>query len=156
MISEFLQPDFRENAPALEVALCLLIVATGYLLTAAIGALGLAQRGLLKQAGVSGFCTPLHWLLLSIAAWWAALELVYAPFRWRKTEHGLDKASRQESTMRSLLELERLSHGFEAERGELPQILERPKDSAVKSAAASSGRRFRLNGATKRPCLSIR
>ena len=120
MISEFLQPDFRENAPALEVALCLLIVATGYLLTAAIGALGLAQRGLLKQAGVLAL-TPLHWLLLSIAAWWAALELVYAPFRWRKTEHGLDKASRQKSNTRSLLELERLLVDLKR-RGELAQI----------------------------------
>jgi hypothetical protein len=118
MISEFLQPDFRENASAL--ALCLLIVAPGYLLTAAIGALGLAQRGLLKQAGVLAL-TPLHWLLLSIAAWWAALELIYAPFRWRKTEHGLDKASRQKSNTRSLLELERLLVDLKR-RGELAQI----------------------------------
>jgi cellulose synthase/poly-beta-1,6-N-acetylglucosamine synthase-like glycosyltransferase len=118
MISEVLQPDFRENAPAL--AFCLLNVATGYLLTAAIGALGLAQRGLLKQAGVLAL-TPLHWLLLSIAAWWAALELIYAPFRWRKTEHGLDKASRQKSNTRSLLELERLLVDLKR-RGELAQI----------------------------------
>ncbi|MGA9440535.1 MAG: glycosyl transferase family 2, partial [Pseudolabrys sp.] len=32
-----------------------------------------------EKAGVLTL-TPLHWLLLSIAAWWAAVELIYAPF----------------------------------------------------------------------------
>ncbi len=120
MISEFLQPDFRETSPVLELVLCLLIIVAGYLLSAAIGFLGLAQRGLLKQAGVLAL-TPLHWLLLSIAAWWAALELVYAPFSWRKTEHGLDKDSRQKGITSSLLELERLLVDLKR-RGELAQI----------------------------------
>jgi len=74
----------------------------------------------LKQAGVL-VLTPLHWLLLSIAAWWAAIELIYAPFRWRKTEHGLDRTSRERSSARSLLELERLL-GDLNRRGELAQI----------------------------------
>jgi hypothetical protein len=29
------------------------------------------------------------------------------PYFWKKTEHGVDKASRQESRIRALLELER-------------------------------------------------
>src|SRR5262245_31440982 len=70
----------HENGSSLELILCLLVVVTGYLLSASIGFLGLAQRGLLKRAGVLPL-TPLHWLLLSIAAWWAAVELIYAPFR---------------------------------------------------------------------------
>jgi len=75
------------------------------LLSASIGFLGLPQRGLLKQVLA---LTPLHSLLLSIAAWRAAVELIDAPFRWVKTEHGLDKAWRERSNTRSLLELERL------------------------------------------------
>jgi len=61
--------------------------------------------------------------MLSLAAWWAAFELVRAPFRWRKTEHGLDEASRQERTTRSLLELERHLSGL-INRGELDQIFD--------------------------------
>jgi len=80
MISGSLEPGFRENGSSLDLALCLLVVVTGYLLSASIGFLGQAQRGLLKQAGVLAL-TPLHWLLLSIAAWWAAVELIDAPFR---------------------------------------------------------------------------
>lgn len=32
---------------------------------------------------------PIYWLLHSIAAWRAALQLAYAPFLWEKTPHGL-------------------------------------------------------------------
>ena len=120
MISASLQPGLRESGSGLELAFCLLVVVTGYLLSASIGFLGLRRRGLLKQAGVL-VLTPLHWLLLSIAAWWAAIELIHAPFRWRKTEHGLDKASRLRSNTRSLLELERFL-GDLKRRGELAQI----------------------------------
>ena len=120
MISACLQPGLRASGSGLELAFCLLVVVTGYLLSASIGFLGLMRCGLLKQAGVL-VLTPLHWVLLSIAAWWAAIELIHAPFRWRKTEHGLDKASRLRSNTRSLLELERLL-GDLKRRGELAQI----------------------------------
>jgi hypothetical protein len=59
MISGSLQVGFRENGLGLELAFCLLVVVTGYLLSASIGFLGLAQRGLLKQSGVLAL-TPLH------------------------------------------------------------------------------------------------
>jgi hypothetical protein len=65
--------------------------------------------------------TPVHWLLLSLAAWRAACELIWKPFHWRKTDHGLDDASRHERTTSSLLELERLVSGL-IRRGELAQI----------------------------------
>jgi cellulose synthase/poly-beta-1,6-N-acetylglucosamine synthase-like glycosyltransferase len=120
MIAGSLQWGLGENGSGLELAFCLLVVIAGYLLSACIGFLGLAQRGLLRQAGVLAL-TPLHWLLLSIAAWRAAVELVYAPFRWTKTEHGLDKASREKSNTRSLLELEHLLRDLKR-RGELAQI----------------------------------
>jgi len=32
---------------------------------------------------------PIYWLLHSIAAWRAALQMAYAPFLWEKTPHGL-------------------------------------------------------------------
>ena len=51
--------------------------------------------------------TPFHWVLLSAAAYWAAAELILSPFRWRKTEHGLDKPTWLENTIRPLLILER-------------------------------------------------
>jgi hypothetical protein len=65
--------------------------------------------------------TPVHWLLLSAAAWCAAWELIFSPFRWRKTEHGLDKAARENERIRSLLELERHLTDLQR-RGQLPEI----------------------------------
>jgi hypothetical protein len=38
---------------------------------------------------------PIHWLLLSIAAWQAVWKLAYDPYRWDKTEHGLARTSRK-------------------------------------------------------------
>ena len=51
------------------------------------------RRGLLKQAWVL-LLTPLHWLLLSLAAWRALFQLLSDPQRWEKTEHGLARTSR--------------------------------------------------------------
>ena len=38
---------------------------------------------------------PLHWLLLSAAAWRALYQLLRDPQRWEKTEHGLARSSRR-------------------------------------------------------------
>ena len=66
--------------------------------------------------------TPLHWLLLSLAAWRALYQLVAAPYVWEKTEHGLAKSSRLAANMtRSLLELERHLSALK-EAGELPTL----------------------------------
>jgi cellulose synthase/poly-beta-1,6-N-acetylglucosamine synthase-like glycosyltransferase len=92
----------------------------GYLTSAYIGWRGLSYRGVANKMGVLLY-TPIHWLLLSLAAWRGAWELIWKPFRWRKTEHGLDDESRHERTTRSLLELERLVSGL-IRRGELSQI----------------------------------
>jgi hypothetical protein len=50
---------------------------------------------------------PLQWLLLSFAAWRALFQLLYAPQRWEKTEHGLPRTSRVASSQRSLPERRR-------------------------------------------------
>ena len=50
-------------------------VIVGYLASAFLGWLGLLRRGLWSMAGVL-LLTPLHWLLLSLAAWRALYQLV--------------------------------------------------------------------------------
>jgi len=55
--------------------------------------------------------------LLSVAGWWAAIELTFAPSRWNKTEHGLERPQDIAPTLvalsRNIADLER--------RGELPR-----------------------------------
>lgn len=68
-------------------------IATGYLSTAVIGLIGLARRGLLREAWVLAL-TPVYWVCLSIAAWRALYQLLTEPYRWEKTEHGLARSSR--------------------------------------------------------------
>lgn len=78
----------------------------GYLVSAGLGLLGLSRRGLMANAWVL-LLTPVHWLLLSIAAWRALHQLVVAPYAWEKTTHGLARHSRlNDEMMRSLVDLE--------------------------------------------------
>ncbi len=65
----------------------------GYASTIALDVVGLRRRGLLAHAWVL-VLTPVHWFLLSLAAWRALFQLLYDPQRWEKTEHGLAKTSR--------------------------------------------------------------
>ena len=58
-----------------------------------LGLIGLARRRLLSTAWVL-LLMPVHWLLLSVAAWYALYELVRNPYHWDKTEHGLARTSR--------------------------------------------------------------
>jgi cellulose synthase/poly-beta-1,6-N-acetylglucosamine synthase-like glycosyltransferase len=66
----------------------------GYLISAALGLIGLARRRLLGCAWVL-LLIPVYWLLLSLAAWRALFQLLYDPYRWEKTEHGLARTSRR-------------------------------------------------------------
>ena len=74
-------------------------LASGYLISAALGLIGLARRGLLGSAWAL-LLMPVYWLLLSIAAWRARFQLIRAPYRWEKTEHGLARTSRLTSSQR--------------------------------------------------------
>jgi cellulose synthase/poly-beta-1,6-N-acetylglucosamine synthase-like glycosyltransferase len=73
----------------------------GYASTIVLDAIGLRRRGLLAHAWVL-ILTPLYWLLLSLAAWRALLQLWRDPQRWEKTEHGLAKTSRVSGTRISI------------------------------------------------------
>jgi cellulose synthase/poly-beta-1,6-N-acetylglucosamine synthase-like glycosyltransferase len=64
----------------------------GYLSSAVLGWVGLSRRGLRSSAWVL-LLTPLHWILLSVAAWRGLYQLFTAPFAWEKTEHGLARSS---------------------------------------------------------------
>jgi cellulose synthase/poly-beta-1,6-N-acetylglucosamine synthase-like glycosyltransferase len=75
------------------LALYGLTAAAGYLVSGIFGWLGLSRRGLSSTAWVLAL-TPVHWLLLSLAAWRALCQLFVAPHRWEKTEHGLARSSR--------------------------------------------------------------
>ena len=66
---------------------------SGYLTSAALGLIGLKRRGLLRHGWVL-LLLPLHWLLLSVAAWRALWQLLFNPFHWEKTAHGLARTSR--------------------------------------------------------------
>ena len=98
-------------------------IVVGYLTSAFLGWLGLMQRGLGRSAWVL-LLIPLHWLMLSLAAWRALYQLIVAPYLWEKTEHGLAKRSRRaEGITRSLIALERHLSGL-ARAGELPALEE--------------------------------
>ena len=73
----------------------------GYLISAALGLIGLARRRLLNCAWAL-LLMPLYWLLLSLAAWRALFQLVRDPYRWEKTEHGLARTSRLAKRARNL------------------------------------------------------
>jgi len=105
-------------------------IVIGYLTSVFLGWLGLARRGLLASAWVL-VLTPLHWLLLSLAAWRGLCQLVVSPYAWEKTEHGLAKSSRLAADMtHSLLELERHLTGL-AQTGDLPALADRATDTSA-------------------------
>jgi cellulose synthase/poly-beta-1,6-N-acetylglucosamine synthase-like glycosyltransferase len=96
----FAQPPMRATTAIGAVApLFIASLVAGYASTIALDFIGLQRRGLLAHAWVL-VLTPLHWLLLSLAAWRAVYQLLSAPQRWEKTEHGLAKNSRRDDLTR--------------------------------------------------------
>ncbi|WP_157699552.1 glycosyltransferase family 2 protein [Pseudorhodoplanes sinuspersici] len=66
----------------------------GYVLSALLGFIGLSRRRALDSVWYL-IWTPLYWLLLSTAAWYAIYQLIRAPYHWEKTQHGLARNSRR-------------------------------------------------------------
>ena len=105
-------------------------VVIGYLTSAFLGWLGLLRRGLLSTAWVL-LLTPVHWLLLSLAAWRALYQLAFAPYAGRRPSTGWRKArGRPPNLTRSLLALERHLSALK-ETGELPTLVPEATESAV-------------------------
>ncbi len=87
------QPHTALVATGLGAPVFAITLLAGYASTAVPDLVGLKRRGLLRHAWVLLF-TPVYWLLLSLAAWRALVQLVHAPQRWEKTEHGRARHSR--------------------------------------------------------------
>jgi hypothetical protein len=66
----------------------------GYLVSIVLGAGGLRRRGLLSSAWYLVW-VPVHWMLLSLAAWRALVQLAFDVHGWEKTQHGLARSSRR-------------------------------------------------------------
>jgi cellulose synthase/poly-beta-1,6-N-acetylglucosamine synthase-like glycosyltransferase len=81
---------------------------TGYVISAALGLIGLARRRVTGCAWALALM-PVYWLLLSIAAWRALLHLIVKPYRWEKTEHGLARTSRLGRRLRTRAPLRDIS-----------------------------------------------
>lgn len=50
-----------------------------------------ARRRRLRRMLVPILLAPAYWLLISLAAWKGCVQLLYKPFYWEKTVHGLDQ-----------------------------------------------------------------
>lgn len=72
------------------LALSFTNLGVGYLAAALACGLGLKRRGRLNLAAVL-VSVPVYWLLMSMAAWLALVQLVTRPHWWQKTEHGLGR-----------------------------------------------------------------
>ncbi len=81
------------SAMGQEATVFFVTLLAGYASTIALDLVGLQRRGLLAHGWVL-LLTPLYWLLLSLAAWRALFQLLFAPQLWEKTDHGLAKSSR--------------------------------------------------------------
>jgi cellulose synthase/poly-beta-1,6-N-acetylglucosamine synthase-like glycosyltransferase len=83
---------------------------SSYASTILLDLIGLRRRRLLGNAWVL-VLTPLHWFLLSLAAWRALFQLIYDPQRWEKTEHGLARTSRASGSRTSRSDRHRPASG---------------------------------------------
>ncbi|WP_430911761.1 glycosyltransferase family 2 protein [Methylobacterium sp. sgz302541] len=83
-------PAFWPNLP---VALSLTLFGIGFLAMLAPAALGCFRRDWRDLIWIVP-TLPAYFLLVSLAAWLGVIELVTAPTRWNKTQHGLARSSR--------------------------------------------------------------
>ncbi len=85
----------RESmAEVLAAALATTTLIAGYAGTAWASTVGVRRRGLALRWRII-FSIPLYWLLLSLAAWRALVELMRRPHHWQKTEHGVSPRPRR-------------------------------------------------------------
>ncbi|MDP4022906.1 glycosyltransferase [Methylobacterium sp. NEAU 140] len=83
-------PGLLANLP---MALAITLFATGLVALVGPAALGCRRRGWRDLVPALPWL-PVYFALVSLAAWLALIELIRAPDRWNKTEHGLARTSR--------------------------------------------------------------
>jgi len=95
MLLVFRIANSAPDDPAARMALGLYtaVLMSGYAVSGVLAFVGLFRRGLLRYSWAL-LLMPVYWLLLSLAAWRALLQLLFSPYRWEKTEHGLARTSR--------------------------------------------------------------
>ena len=74
-------------AEVMTSALTYTTLVAGYAGAAVSMTVGLGRRGIRPGWGTIAMI-PIYWLLLSLAAWRAVVELIRRPYHWQKTEHG--------------------------------------------------------------------
>jgi cellulose synthase/poly-beta-1,6-N-acetylglucosamine synthase-like glycosyltransferase len=97
MLASLLKTMLAQEASSAGVVLFSATAMLGYGVSGALGVAGLARRKLTRHAWVL-LILPLHWLLLSAAAWRALFQLICRPYYWEKTEHGLTRRTGRPTT----------------------------------------------------------
>ncbi|WP_369807180.1 glycosyltransferase [Ancylobacter radicis] len=87
-------PAPPSTALALVDGLGVTVLTVGYASALLVTGLGMRRRGLPGMARTLALM-PLYWLMMSLAAWRAVLQLIVAPQHWEKTDHGLARTSRR-------------------------------------------------------------
>jgi hypothetical protein len=64
--------------------------------------MGAARRGQWDLAGYA-LLVPVYWLGMSLAAYYAAWEMIVRPYYWHKTKHGLHLAGQGAEETETLL-----------------------------------------------------
>jgi glycosyltransferase XagB len=90
-------PAFLDN---LATGLAITLFGTGLAALVLPALLGCARRGWGDLAQAAPWM-PVYFLLVSVAAWLAVIELLRAPERWNKTRHGLARTSRSGRLIRA-------------------------------------------------------
>jgi cellulose synthase/poly-beta-1,6-N-acetylglucosamine synthase-like glycosyltransferase len=104
VLYEFAMPGLSdpETNLAIPVGLHAATLVAGFFASAFVSWRGLSQRGLTATSWVLALM-PLHWLLLSVAAWRALYQLLRDPYYWEKTEHGLAHTSRRHAAIECMM-----------------------------------------------------
>jgi cellulose synthase/poly-beta-1,6-N-acetylglucosamine synthase-like glycosyltransferase len=104
VLYEFAMPGLSdpETNLAIPVGLHAATLVAGFFASAFVSWRGLLQRGLTASSWVLALM-PLHWLLLSVAAWRALYQLLRDPYYWEKTEHGLAHTSRRHAAIERMM-----------------------------------------------------
>lgn len=71
----------------------LLVLLSGYGITIIAGMTAAAARGL-RPLVLSALMMPAYWMLISVGAHKAMIQLVMRPFHWEKTHHGISRLTR--------------------------------------------------------------